>query len=68
MKMVQQLCPICSGSGRRDKPELRLLDATCTSCGWHYTSRRKRRPKRLPLSCVPGVHLNNVGNHLALRA
>lgn len=33
-------CPICGGRGRRDKPQCRLLDATCTSCGWHYTTQR----------------------------
>ena len=31
-------CPVCGQPGRRDRPDLRVLDATCTACGWHYTS------------------------------
>jgi hypothetical protein len=41
-------CPVCGGDGHRDAPELRMLDATCTACGWHFTSkpRRARREGR----------------------
>jgi hypothetical protein len=36
-------CPICGFPGRRDRPELRLLDAVCTKCGWYYTSWAQER-------------------------
>lgn len=38
---VRAVCPICRGPGRRDAPQCRILDATCTRCGWHYSSRPK---------------------------
>lgn len=31
-------CPVCGGPGRRDRPDLFMLDCVCTKCGWHFTS------------------------------
>jgi hypothetical protein len=33
-------CPICGGEGIRARPHLRLFDATCSVCGWSYSTRR----------------------------
>lgn len=33
-------CPVCAGEGIRDRPDLRLIDATCSVCGYHYSTRR----------------------------
>lgn len=30
-------CPICGHAGAVDKPELFVMQATCTGCGWHFT-------------------------------
>lgn len=38
-------CPVCGGRGIRDNPKGYILQATCTVCGWHYTT-RLRLPKR----------------------
>lgn len=32
-------CPICGQPGVLDRPELGILQATCTACAWHYTPR-----------------------------
>jgi hypothetical protein len=34
-------CPVCGGRGRQAVPDLAQLDATCSACGWHYTTRRE---------------------------
>ncbi len=36
-------CPICGQALDVDRPDLPVLDATCTSCGWHTSSASARR-------------------------
>lgn len=36
--MSEPTCPVCGAAGRRDRPGRRVLDSTCTGCGWHFTS------------------------------
>lgn len=40
--MTTQPCPICGGAGCIDRPGAALMDATCTACGWHYTTPGRR--------------------------
>lgn len=48
--VVDDPCPICKGTAtRRDgrgplaSGLAMLLDATCDSCGWHFTTREAKR-------------------------
>lgn len=38
--LADEDCPICHQPGYRDAPDLALMQATCSACGWHYTDRR----------------------------
>lgn len=56
-------CPICGATGRRDAPLLRVLDATCTQCGWHYTSRvvsDQKGTKRIVSWAIDDGHSNAI--------
>ncbi len=35
---VEAACPVCAGPAVVDRPDLRAMDATCRSCGWHFTT------------------------------
>lgn len=38
-RKVKAPCPVCGAVGHRTAPHLKLMDATCSVCGWFYTSR-----------------------------
>lgn len=36
-------CPVCGAPGMRDRPDLPGLDATCSACGWYFSSPTARQ-------------------------
>jgi transposase-like protein len=60
-------CPVCKGEGRLDKQRITsLLNATCKSCGWHYTVEfRVRCARCLQDFNLPHLAMLDTGWHCA---